>query len=144
MLWRNKNYCKFRVCICSVGYPANKMNALYYIAIWGLSGPYHIFPHYLIINRIFGKKATEYIIYVFIFSTTLSEIFFILRRIQSDMIINVQRSSRKVPVILVRLKKKHKCSLKWEEPVCSMWTERRTDITKLTVAFRNVANAPKN
>jgi hypothetical protein len=30
------------------------------------------------------------------------------------------------------------------EPSCSMWTEGRTDMTKLIIAFRNFANAPKN
>jgi hypothetical protein len=29
------------------------------------------------------------------------------------------------------------------EPKCSMWTDGRTDMTKLIVAFRNFANAPK-
>jgi hypothetical protein len=33
-------------------------------------------------------------------------------------------------------------SFQWE-PSCSMWTDRRTDMTKLIVAFRNFANAPK-
>jgi hypothetical protein len=33
--------------------------------------------------------------------------------------------------------------VQWE-PSCTMRTEGRTDVTKLTVAFRNVANAPKN
>jgi len=29
------------------------------------------------------------------------------------------------------------------EPSCSMWADGRTDMTKLIVAFRNFANAPK-
>jgi Zn-finger nucleic acid-binding protein len=29
------------------------------------------------------------------------------------------------------------------EPSCSMWTDRMTDMTKLIVAFRNFAKAPK-
>jgi len=40
---------------------------------------------------------------VLIFSTNLSEIFLILRRIQQDTIINVHRCSCKVPVIFVRV-----------------------------------------
>ena len=34
-------------------------------------------------------------------------------------------------------------SVHWE-PICSMLTGRQTDMTKLTVAFRNFAKAPKN
>jgi hypothetical protein len=34
-------------------------------------------------------------------------------------------------------------SFQWE-PSCSMRTDRRTDMTKLIVAFRNFAQAPKN
>ena len=34
-------------------------------------------------------------------------------------------------------------SVQWG-PTCSMRTDRRTDTTKLTVAFRSFANAPKN
>ena len=34
-------------------------------------------------------------------------------------------------------------SVQWE-PRCSMQTDEQTDTTKLTVAFRNFANAPKN
>jgi hypothetical protein len=38
-------------------------------------------------------------------------------------------------------------SVQWE-PICCMWTDGRTDgrtdMTKLNVAFRNIANAPRN
>jgi len=34
-------------------------------------------------------------------------------------------------------------SVRWD-PSCSMSTDRRTDMTKLIVAFRDFANAPKN
>jgi len=34
-------------------------------------------------------------------------------------------------------------SIQWE-PSCSMWTDGRTDMTKLIVAFRNFVNASKN
>jgi hypothetical protein len=34
-------------------------------------------------------------------------------------------------------------SVQWE-PSCSMWTDGRTEMTKLIVAFRNFAKAPKN
>ena len=33
--------------------------------------------------------------------------------------------------------------VQWK-PSCSMWTDRETDMTKLIVALRNFANAPKN
>ena len=35
-----------------------------------------------------------------------------------------------------------KC-VQWE-PSCSIWTDRRTDMRKLIVVFRNFANASKN
>jgi hypothetical protein len=50
----------------------------------------------------FRGKVTEHKMCVLIFSTTLCETFLILRIIQEDIIINVYRSSCKVPVILVR------------------------------------------
>jgi len=52
----------------------------------------------------FRKKVAEHKMRVSIFSTTLSETFFTLRRTDRDMIINIglHCSSCKVPVILVR------------------------------------------
>jgi hypothetical protein len=62
------------------------------------------------------------------------------------MITNVRRSSPKVPVILVSLMKlefsiyiSEKHSMKTDGR-----RDRQTDMTKIIVAFRNFANAPKN
>ena len=49
-----------------------------------------------------GGGTTEKKMYVVFFSTVLSEIFLIPRRIQRGMMINVDMSSCKVPVVLVR------------------------------------------
>jgi len=63
---------------------------------------YNIFQHYLINDTIFlYKKIIEERTSVLILSTNLSEIFLILRKIQRRIVINVHRSSYKVPVILV-------------------------------------------
>ena len=62
----------------------------------------HIFPHYLTNGAIFRKKSLLIIKCVLIFCTTFSETFLILRRNEQDIIINVHRSSCKVPVILLR------------------------------------------
>ena len=51
----------------------------------------------------FRKIVTEQKICVLIFSSTLSEGFLNLRRIQVDIIIRVRRFSCKVPVIPVRI-----------------------------------------
>ena len=48
----------------------------------------------------FRKKVFKREVFVLIFSTFLSEIFIILRRIQRDIIITVHTSSCKVPVFI--------------------------------------------
>jgi len=50
----------------------------------------------------FRRNVIQHKMCVLIFSTTLSETIFILRRNERDMINNVYRSSCKVPFILVR------------------------------------------
>jgi hypothetical protein len=60
------------------------------------------FPHFLINGRIFEKNLLN-VKCVFIFSLQLlSETFLILRIIQRDIVINIDRYSRKVPVILIK------------------------------------------
>ena len=86
----------------------------------------------------------------------LSETFLILTRIQRD-ITNLQRSSRKVPVILLRFYSKLYFLDRFSKnPQISSFIKIhlvgaglfhagwRTDITKLIVTFRNLAKVPKN
>jgi hypothetical protein len=62
---------------------------------------YHIFSHYFINGKIFGKTLLN-IKCVSIFSALLFKTLPIMRSIQWDIIINVHRSSWKVPLFLVR------------------------------------------
>ena len=48
------------------------------------------------------KKAIAHKTYVLIFCTNLSETFLIPRRIQGDTVVNVHRSSPKLPIIVLR------------------------------------------
>jgi hypothetical protein len=108
---------------------------------------------------------------VLIFSTTLSETFFILRRIQRNIIIKVNTYSCKVFVIFVRFNRtrifsedfrKKSSNIKFHQNKSSRsrdvpcrrregemegqtdWpADRQTNVTKLTVAFRSFSNAPK-
>ena len=57
--------------------------------------------HYLTKGVIFGKKVIEHKMCVLIFYTIFSEKFIILRRTERDINIHLNRSSCKVPVILV-------------------------------------------
>jgi hypothetical protein len=93
---------------------------------------------------------------VLIFSTTFVETLLFLRRIQRDMIKNVQRPSCTVPVILVSLSRnlnfldRFSNTRIWNfmkiRPVAAelFHAGERTVTTKLIVAFRNAANAPHN
>jgi hypothetical protein len=107
---RSRNHCCrgkaisiiYSECVCCLSYPAHTAHAPYYIVTCGLSGCTIFFTHYLINCTIFGKMLLN-IKCVFWFSLQLlSETFLILRRIQRDIIINVHRSSCRVPVVLVR------------------------------------------
>ena len=132
---------------------------------------HNIFPHYFISGTIFGEKLFK-IKFILIFSTTLSETFLILRKIQGGTIITVRRSSCKVPVNSCQTSMKlefseqifEKCSnikcnknpysgsrvVPWKQTHKHThrqrdWqTDRQVHMTKLIVAFRNFANASKN
>jgi hypothetical protein len=75
--------------------------AVLYCHLWPV-WLYNIFPHYLINGTIFGKMLLNIKCVFWFYLQLLSETFVIVRRIQRDIIINVHRSSCKVPVILVR------------------------------------------
>jgi hypothetical protein len=105
--------------------------------------------------RDFRKEKLLNVVGVFWFSIQiLSEIFLILRRIHRDTIKNVHLSSRKVSlfsgikVTRIFLTYFRKNQISNFMKICPLEAElfhadRRTDMTKLIVAFRNIANAPK-
>jgi hypothetical protein len=130
------------VCVCSLSYPACHAHAPYYVVICGLPDCTICFHIISYTARFSGGKKLLNINCVSWFSIKcLSEIFLIVRRIARDIIINVRRSTRKVPAILVRCNQiwifstyfwkilKHETSRKSVncEPSCSIQTERRTD-----------------
>ena len=92
------------VCICSLKYPAGIVHAPY-CYLW--HAPFvQRFPYCLINGMILffgGGGGIEHKMCVSSFSTTLAEIFFILRRTEGGMIENVHWSSYKIPFILVQL-----------------------------------------
>jgi len=105
----------------------------------------------------FLKQVTGDKMCVLIFSANFSETFLILRRTKRDRVKNVYRSLCTVPVILVRFQWNMKFLDRLSTNIqisnfmkirllgavlCHV--DRRTDMTKLTAAFRNFANAPKN
>jgi hypothetical protein len=96
---------KYLECLYSwLSYPACKSHllcAVLYCNLWPV-WLYHISPHYLINGTTFGNDLLNIKCVFWFFVQLLSEIFLILRRIQRYIIINIHRSSCKVPVILVR------------------------------------------
>jgi hypothetical protein len=83
------------VCVCSLSHPACKADVAYLAEL-----PY--FFHITTYKAEFRENVIEHEMRVFIFSSTFSEIFLLLRRIKRDIIINVHTSLRKAPVIFVR------------------------------------------
>jgi len=149
----------FCACTCRLRYPAcNAHAAVLYCHLWP-APLYSIFPHYLINGTIFlkKKKIIEHKICVLIFSIILSEKFIILISTVRDNI-SICWSWCKIPVILFRfwrnfnfldtISKRNQYQISWKsvqwEPSYSVWTDGRTDMTKLTVALRNFVNEPKN
>ena len=113
----------------------------------------HVFQYYLINSTIPGKRNDLNIKCVFWYSVPLStETFLIIRRIQTDTLLNVPRSSCEAFVVLVRCKRNLKfadrCSksaqisnfmkirpVRAESLHVESWTDGRTDMTQLVVAF---------
>ena len=146
----------FWVCACTLSYPACKAHSSYYLC--SLSGIYIFYLYYLINSMFKKKKVIKQKMYVLIYSTTLSEIFLTLKRIQWHTTINIHWSSYKVPLFLSdfnqnwiffdRFKKKLKYKISWKstqkEFICSVQMDKQTIVTKLTVTSRNFTNAPRN
>jgi len=116
---------------------------------------YNIFPHYLINGTIFEKKSFS-IKCVLIFSTNLSETFFILKTTESDMSQIYTRLHAKYPLFLSDLKETWISRQIWEKYSnvrvhenlsscsCVFHADLQTDMTKVIVAFRNFKNADQN
>jgi hypothetical protein len=114
---------------------------LFYRNLWPVR-LYHIFFHVI--------KGT-----IFLSPQLLPETFLILRRIRRDTVINVQRSSCKVLVILVRFNRTLTVSAYFRKLLTSncikmrpvgtelFHTDGHTDMTKLTVDLRNFKNSSK-
>jgi len=75
-----------------------QVHAPYYVVLCGLS----VGTIFFLNCTIFWKKFIENKTCVVIFCTNLSVLFFILKRIHQYIVIKVQISSCKVPVILIR------------------------------------------
>jgi hypothetical protein len=86
-------------CVCSLSYPACKRHVPY-CHLWPAC-LYQSFPHYLINGLTFGRELLNIKCEFCLSLHILSETFLTLRRIVRD-IINIQRSSCKVSVIVVR------------------------------------------
>jgi hypothetical protein len=89
-------------CMSVACYPARKVHVPY-CHLWPVRF-YNIFLHYLINGQIFGGEKILVIQYVFWFSLQLLSETFILRRIQRDVIIKVNKLSCKLSTIIVRFK----------------------------------------
>ena len=82
----------FWVCVCGLIYPACRAHAPYCVAIYGVSG-FTIYFHIISKTVRFSEKVIERTMSLWFSLQLLSEIFLILRRNRTDVIINVPRSS---------------------------------------------------
>ena len=122
---------------------------------------YRICAHYLTYGTVFEGKISWIIKYVFcffFFLQILSEMFFIPRKTERDLVTNVHISSCKFPAFLTRFykslifstdfRKILKCKISWKsvqwELSCCMQTDRQTDgqtdMTSLIATFNNFSN----
>jgi len=127
-----------------------------YCHLW--SDPlYSVFPHYLIKVTIFEEKLLDIKCVFWCHLQLLSETFLILRRIEGDMLkisgsLHVQcplfqSDFHETCIFLTVFRKILKYLVPWKSrPMGAelFHADRRTDMTKLKVAFRNFANASKN
>ena len=83
--WKSHKYYILWVCVCSLRYPACSAPAPYYCHLWTF-WLYHIFPHYLINDKIFrGKKKLLNLTCVLWFSLQILCETLILRRNERDI-----------------------------------------------------------
>jgi hypothetical protein len=150
--WKNNKYYTFRVCVCGLRYPACNAHGPY-CRLWPV-WLYSIIPHYLIKGTISEKKLLN-MKGVFWFSLQLlSETFFILSRIERDIIKNVYLSSVKFPLFLSDINETWNIFPKTTQiskfikihPTGAelFHSDGQTDMKKLIVTFRNFSKAPKN
>jgi hypothetical protein len=143
-----------RLRACSLTYPAWHAQAPYSLRPLWL---HLIFRHYITKGAIFGGGGKSLNIkYVFWLSLPLLfETFLFVTRNQRGSVVNVKMFSSKAPVfcrILLKLEFSRRIFEKSQisnfikiRPVGAelLHADKRTDMTKLTVAFRSFPNAPK-
>ena len=157
LLWKSNKYYIFWERIFRFRYLAWNAHAPYYIVIWDLFVSAIFILHYLINGKILGKKLLNTKC-VFIFYTT-----FVWNISHSKK--NWARCDQKIYIDLhvkyqeflsyfndtwifsTNFLKIFKYQISWKSVQwglsCSMWTDGRSDTTKLIIVLRNLANAPK-